>query len=238
MLVTAAVVRNRASCGRACSTLIAKNGAYHAHRPGADLFRSRSQPISGTVHAIMRRRSCACPPSSQIRPHASCMGRPTWLTPPSGGNSATMTGSRSSAREATWSMRPSRGGQSNRRAWRWFVERGCQWSRSWWRRRQNKKENVSGYNWRHCGAWSVAPFWQPVSSCDCSDLLTGYCRLRLASRGEWFEPRVDCGAGSPSRCEVQALTGGVSELRPQSGVSNVAHKMCGWGLAWSLGNAQ
>src|SRR5262245_6957012 len=34
--------------------------------------------------------------------------------------------SRSSAREATWSMRPSRGGQSNRRAWRWFVERSCQ----------------------------------------------------------------------------------------------------------------
>src|SRR5262249_35020152 len=48
-------------------------------------------------------------------PHASCMGRPTWLTPPSGGNSATMTGSRSSARAAKWSARPSRGCQSNRR---------------------------------------------------------------------------------------------------------------------------
>jgi hypothetical protein len=35
------------------------------------------------------------------------------------------------------------------------------------------------------------------------------------------------------------LTSGVSEFRrPQSGVSNVAHKMRGWRLAWDLDDAQ
>ena len=38
--------------------------------------------------------------------------------------------------------------------------------------------------------------------------------------------------------QLQTLTSGISEFRPQSGVSNVAHTMCGWRLAWNLGNAQ
>src|SRR5215471_8535711 len=49
---------------------------------------------------------------------------------------------------------------------------------------------------------------------------------------------LTAGAAQPVRCGVQTLTGGVSEFPPQSGVGNVAHKMCGRRLAWSFGNAQ
>jgi len=48
-----------------------------------------------------------------------------------------------------------------------------------------------------------------------------------------------CGAlAGRSANQLQTLTSGISEFRPQSGVSNVAHNMCGWRLAWNLGNAQ
>ena len=45
-------------------------------------------------------------------------------------------------------------------------------------------------------------------------------------------------AGRPAN-QLQTLTSGVTEFRRlQSRLSNVAHKMRGWRLAWNLGDAQ